>query len=279
MPVIKLYQHGSTSGTAPLKNTHERARRSDVQGWTPKTARSNTAFLRSVTLSKLWGHGFAFTLTLKTCPPTHEHWQKLRKNFVKRLMRNGLIRLHWVTEWQRRGVPHLHGVAYFETKVGVPQALINTWVSMTYEYGSREFAQDVKPINDSLGWLKYLAKHASRGASHYQRSPENIPEGWLKTGRIWGKSGDWPTEDPLEFELDNLANFAYRRIIRRLRIAEARTPVHGQINSSAIRHARSMLKSNNPNESQVRGTSIWLPLDTNLAIMTYLKAAGHDVSM
>jgi hypothetical protein len=150
---------------------------------------------------------------------------------------------------------------------------------MTYEYGSREFAQDVKPINDSLGWLKYLAKHASRGASHYQRSPENIPEGWLKTGRIWGKSGDWPTEDPLEFELDNLANFAYRRIIRRLRIAEARTPVHGQINSSAIRHARSMLKSNNPNESQVRGTSIWLPLDTNLAIMTYLKAAGHDVSM
>jgi hypothetical protein len=279
MPVTKLYPHGSTTGTAPMKNTHERARRSDVQGWTPKSARSNTAFLRSVTLDKLWGYGFAFTLTLKTCPETHQHWQKIRENYTKRLQRKGLIRLHWVTEWQRRGVPHLHGFAYFEDHMVGRSALLEDWIKLANCYGAERWSQNVKSISDSLGWLKYLAKHASRGASHYQRSAENIPKGWEKTGRIWGKSGDWPTEEPLEFELDREANFKYRRLIRSYRISEARTPVRGKIMTNSITYARRMLKNSNPTRSEVQGLSTWIPISTNLKFMSLLKSQGYNVEM
>ena len=105
MPVITVYQHGQSSGTPPMRNDHQRAKRDDVTGWSDKTARSNTRFLQSVSLDGLSGHGFAFTLTLRDCPESHDDWHKIRKAFTMRLQRSGMIRLHWVTEWQRRGVP------------------------------------------------------------------------------------------------------------------------------------------------------------------------------
>ena len=84
-----------------------------VKGWSKTASRNNTKFLRSVYVPDLSGAAVAFTLTIRDCPPTSDDWKILRETFIKRLRRAGMVRLHWLTEWQKRGVPHLHGIAYF----------------------------------------------------------------------------------------------------------------------------------------------------------------------
>lgn len=285
MPVITVYQHGQSSGTPPMRNDHQRAKRDDVTGWSDKTARSNTRFLQSVSLDGLSGHGFAFTLTLRDCPESHDDWHKIRKAFTMRLQRSGMIRLHWVTEWQRRGVPHLHGVVYYpEHKEGdtiplmklgssLPEKVISHWCQVAQQYTCAPWAQNIKPISDSLGWLQYLAKHASRGARHYQRSSASIPPGWKKTGRMWGKWGDWETGEPMKFTLSREANFAYRRLQRRYRIALARDSQ----NPASVVYARRMLKCNSRGLSEVRGTSGWIPERLTMTMIAFLAAQGHEI--
>ncbi|WP_213058401.1 rolling circle replication-associated protein, partial [Escherichia coli] len=113
MATLKLYHNGLTAGIPPMKNNHERAKRGEVKGWSKSASRNNTKFLRSVHVPDLTGAAVAFTLTIRDCPPSSEDWKILRENFIKRLRRAGMVRLHWLTEWQQRGVPHLHGIAYF----------------------------------------------------------------------------------------------------------------------------------------------------------------------
>lgn len=276
MPIITVYQHGLTSGTPPMRNDHKRAKRDKVRGWTSKTARSNTSFLRSIVLNDLSGQGIAFTLTVKDCPQTHADWHKSVKAMLMRLSRMGAIRYHWVTEWQKRGVPHLHGVAYFpdsdtRRSITIQSEIIQAWLHVASKYNGLGRGQNCKPINDSLGWLQYLAKHASRGAHHYQRSALNIPVGWLHTGRMWGKGGDWPIAEPMKFDLDREANFAYRRVLRGYRIAQARD----EGNPRGIVSARRMLKCNLRTLSEVRGTSAWIPEHVTMSILGYLASQGH----
>jgi hypothetical protein len=134
-------------------------------------------------------------------------------------------------------------------------------------------SQNAKPITDSLGWLQYLAKHAARGAGHYQRSSENRPAAWSKTGRIWGKGGEWPLAEPLRFDLDKVANHAYRRVIRSYRRSEARQTGNG----FTIGRARRMLKCNNRAISEVRGTSGWIPEELTISILSFLGSNGFQI--
>lgn len=284
MPTIKVYHHGATGGVAPMKNNHERAKRGDVGGWSASSTRSNTRFLYSVEHDKLTGVGFALSLTIRDCPESHEQWHKIRRAFLMRLSRMGLIRCHWLTEWQRRGCPHLHAAVWFEPHPKFEPHLqeayfrfqiVTAWLELTSElYGSGWYSQDVKEISDSLGWLKYLSKHASRGLGHYQRNPESIPQGWKKTGRMWGKTGDWPTGEPIEFDLSMEAFWAYRRIVRAYRKSNARTSQ----NRFRIVSARTMLKCHNPKQSAVRGVSEWLEESINLQIMHHLLESGYEVT-
>ena len=121
-----------------------------------------------------------------------------------RLRRKGLYRLHWLTEWQKRGVPHLHFAAWFLQSVVVininQPALSDSelaqvlsylisadWLSISSVYRSSGLSQVVKPMSNELGWLQYLSKHAARGAAHYQRAQGSIPSGWEgMTGRMGG---------------------------------------------------------------------------------------------
>jgi len=254
-----------------------RAKRDEVSGWSSKTARSNTRFLQSVKLDSLSGVGVAFTLTLKNCPENADDWHKLRRAFSMRLQRAGMSRLHWVTEWQRRGVPHLHGVAYFPPDRS-PEAYCNLilghWLQIAERYVCAIWGQNAKPITNSLGWLQYLAKHASRGAGHYQRSSESIPDGWKKkTGRMWGKWGEWDTGDPSKFEVNMTAFHAYRRRFRAYRISEARSSCDWR----SLKYARRCLKSNLASLSRVRGTSGWIPEEAHMAMVHWLAAAGYTV--
>lgn len=308
MRTIKVYRHGCTLGTAPLKNDHLREKRSTVSGWSHGATRRNTAFLRSVVEPELSTdsqgqplRAYAVTLTLKDCPATSDDWHKLRKAFLMRLSRAGLYRSHWVTEWQRRGVPHLHGAFWVPMDV-MPWQIIRHWLELTSSSGASDRGQFITPITDAVGWFKYLAKHASRGVSHYQRNPMNIPPEWRKkTGRVWGKTGDWPVRDAIAVELDDQAYFALRRLLKHWRHADARAsvpesvslavrkqpelsacPPHVQLRASgALRRvvqARRMLTCGCPRLSAVRGASEWLPEEVQLIALDWLRSEGYSVT-
>ena len=63
MPVLTEYRHGMSMGIPPGRNTHVRAKRDTVEGWSDSSTRRNTRFLYSVDERKLTGHGFALSLT------------------------------------------------------------------------------------------------------------------------------------------------------------------------------------------------------------------------
>lgn len=278
MPIAKVYRHGLTMGTPPTRNDHMRGKRDVVTGWTDRSTRSNTRFLYSVDERKLTGDGFALSLTLRECPPTSDDWHKARRAFLMRLQRMGMIRGHWLTEWQLRGVPHLHAAVWFDEGLrGRDPFALSTirehWLAGASCYGAGRRAQHVQCISDSVGWFQYLSKHAVRGLKHYQRSSENIPSGWATTGRMWGHVGEWPTVDAIGFRIDHQTAAALRRIIRGWRRADARASG----DRYRIRSARVMLKCNQRELSTVRGISEWFPQGLSDLALLNLATRGYNV--
>lgn len=276
--MLKIYSNGLTLGFP--KNSHAGGGvRSKSVGWSESSTRSNTHFLYSVDTNNLTGFGYAFTFTIRDLPPSPADWYEVRQRFFKRVKRMGLLRYHWVTEWQKRGVPHLHGCLYFDRELtwNEVQKLNSHWCSAAKNYVANYKAQDIKKIDSSLGWLQYLAKHGSRSKYHYQRSSK--PSEWNSSGRVWGKGGEWPVR-LTEHVTDNRRIYKLRRLIKRWRIADARKPQpfvldgytyypenpaywsmlpSGCKNPRRIRQARRCLKSNDVKVSSVRGMSEWIP--------------------
>lgn len=296
MPVLKLYPNGLTAGVRPNLVNRSPLPRQPCSGWSANSSRSNTRFLYSVRSPELPASadgspllGLALSFTLRDCPATHADWKKLREVFFLRLRRAGLYRLHWLTEWQRRGVPHLHSAVWFDLQAveawmlkhyaGLPveafPAIIKAdWLQLSAPYRSSVAAQDIKPISDDLGWLQYLSKHAARGAAHYQRAIGSHPPGWIKTGRMWGHLGDFPTSEPLGLDLDNAGWYQFRRIVRRWRISNAR---FGKNPARRIKSARRMLKCSEQHLSRVRGVSEWIDLQMGLSVVHWLSTQGYSV--
>lgn len=280
MAVVTVYQHGVKAGVAPAPSDHTRAKRGQCQGWTPRATRSNLEFLRSIVIEELTGLGHTFTLTVAKCPSSAKIWEDMRRAYVKRLKRGGMIRLHWVTEWQARGVPHLHGVAYFKVPVDDGEyrrqhALVkDAWVAVVSDYRADRFAQHSNPLETELGWLKYLAKHAARGMTHYQRSQDAIPARWKGiTGRVWGKAGKWPKRDGMKLQTTDRGYWQLRRMIRSYRVAEVRSSGDPR----RIVSARGMLRCSVVEESQVRGVSEWIPQEVQLTMLALVASTGHAV--
>lgn len=254
MPVIQAYPNGLTMGQGNPNPSG--GLRTEISGWTSSAVRRHTRFLYSVDTPKLSGHGYAITLTIRDLPPSAEDWKNAREAWLVRLRRlPGFIRLHWVTEWQKRGVPHMHCAVYFEDPLEIKELPTLLWVMVCQKRGWNALpkAQDSKPIDGAAGWLKYLSKHASRGVRHYQRMGK--PEGWEKTGRLWGKIGDWPTEEPIRAELTRQEGFRFRRLVKSYLVAEARSA--GDF--KRVAYLRRLLKNPDRVISQVRGLSDWVP--------------------
>lgn len=282
MPVISLYRHGVTGGVPPMKNDHDRAMRGDVGGWSEGATRRNTQFLYSVQEQELTGSGFAVTLTLRDCPPDSDAWHRLRRSWEKRMVRAGMVRMHWVTEWQRRGVPHLHAAVWWPVNGSCTPAvrlkMLGDWMELAGEYGVALGAQDAHPITGAVGWFQYVSKHAARGVKHYQRSSDNVPGPWkLKTGRMWGKVGHWPVREKLRIGVQDQYGdggwFAYRRLVRGWRLADARASGDRR----RVDLARHMLTCREPALSRVRGVSEWIPQDVTLAMLANLAGRGFSV--
>lgn len=278
MPVLTVYPHGGKGGVAPMKNSHQRAIRGDVQGWSVGATRRNTEFLMSVITPKLTGFGVALTLTLLDCPPTPDEWHRLRKAWTERMRYAGMVRLHWVTEWQRRGVPHLHCALWWPDLYDFATP-IAAWLDLAGPYGAGMKGQHGAVMDAAEGWFQYVSKHASRGVKHYQRSADNVPAAWqTRTGRVWGKSGDWPLQDKLRFNLQDQHGdggwFAYRRMIRAWRRADARS----KCDRHRIISARRMLKCSDQGRSRVIGYSEWIPFEVQMGMIAGLRVRGYNVT-
>lgn len=301
MPVVSVYRHGVTAGIAPVSN-HKRAKRGEIHGWSPGAVRRSLKFLYSIDERGLTGEGWAFTLTVRDCPPSPEAFYLAIKAWLKQVGRlMGTVRVHWVIEWQRRGVPHLHGAIWFpdgtESGYHVENILTKLWMAYAAAFGAGDRGQLVKPINGPIGWFQYVSKHAARGAKHYQRSSENIPQAWHKTGRMWSHGGSWPIKEPVKVGIENRAYYALRRMARAWRRADARAsyvkaratvgdsgqpaPRSLQILAEArhrIISARTMLRCNKPEIARFRGISEWISEDLSLLMIRRLHQSGYSVT-
>jgi hypothetical protein len=290
MATFKAYPNGSTMGVgnaAPVGG-----KRGEVVGWSAASVRRHKRWLYGVEAPQLSGQGDAVTLTMRDTPGTVEEWQRLLRLLFDGLRDRGMIRWHWVVEWQRRGTPHLHLAVYgpenedlsvARSSVGdasnprgarlgpplpprrIPPGVLPAsgrspgvevvalWLRLTEGYGSGRCAQYITPITGPVGWLKYLSKHASRGVKHYQR--QGKPAGWEKTGRLWGYGGEWPVSPPVEGMLTGEQYHRVRRMVRSWAVADARA--RGDFRGVA--YLRRMLKCPDRMLSTVRGVSEWVP--------------------
>ena len=282
MPVITVSPNGINGGFGGSNSSP--SERGILKGWSAGSARRNMRFLQSVQTSKLDGVGIALTLTVRDCPPTHDEWAKIRENFVKFLKRRKLMRLHWVTEWQKRGAPHYHMSAYFPESYLTANPLfmpdvIEHWQKLTEHLGTLPRGQHWAVIDGGVGWQKYVSKHASRGFAHYQREEGSIPKGWEQTGRLWGAPGTWPTEQT-RLNIDQEGFYRFRRIIRNHLVSEAlRELEQAKLYPDArkvrkarqrVSYVRRMLKRNERTVSSVRGLSEWAPDNVTKAILNHL---------
>lgn len=275
--IITIQKNGvkiGTSGVRAKDNTPPE--KTKLAGWSPSSIRRNNDFLRTVVHSEL-DHlqGFAFTGTVRDCPPTSDDWHKALLKLWRRLKRLGVVLIHWLIEWQRRGAPHLHCSLFFDNPpIDIQQKVLSHWLDLTGKWGADYSGQRITPIYDAAGWDQYMSKHCQRGLGHYQRSPENVPAEWQsKTGRMWGKWGPWPVQESVKLQVDDPAHDKARRIIRNWRIADARSSG----NKKRIKSARKMLQCNELKLSSCRGLSEWLPESESLRLLHWLQSQGHDM--
>ena len=265
-----------------MNNSHVRAIRGEVGGWSPGATRRNTQFLYSIMEPELSGTGYAVTLTLRDCPPDSATWHRLRRAWEMRMVRAGMVRMHWVTEWQRRGVPHLHAAVWFPDDASLRAArdcVVPAWLDLAGAYGAAVRGQDVHEITGAVGWFQYVSKHAARGVKHYQRSADNVPDAWkLKTGRMWGKIGGWPVRERMRLCVQDQYGdggwFALRRLVRSWRVADARSSGDRR----RLRLARQMLSCPDQPLSRVRGVSEWMEQDVTLAMLANLATRGYSIT-
>lgn len=284
MPIGKLYLNGLTMGAGGNPNPTG-GKRGKVEGWSAAAVRRHTRWLYSVDTQNLDGHGWSITLTLRDCPPSPEDWARLRKEWLDQVRAAGIIlRTHWVVEWTRRKVPHMHCAVYLREDLPASEVyavLVGTWLRLASRYGAGPKGQHLAPIDGPLGWLEYLSKHAARGVAHYQRNGK--PPGWEKTGRLWGHTGAWPVEEPAEVTITREEFFRFRRLVRSWRVADARRELleapagaPGALQREKARRrlvfARGMLRSADPDLSRVRGVSEWIPEGLGMALL--LIASG-----
>lgn len=269
MATFKAYPNGATMGRGNANPVG--GKRSAVMGWSAASVRRHKRWLYSVESSQLSGSGCGVTLTLRDTPPDQETWGRLLRALLQRLRDSGMIRWHWVVEWQRRGTPHLHMAVYGPESLSpeaVGELAIAHWLALTRPYGAATVGQFATPITGPVGWLKYLSKHASRGVAHYQR--QGMPSGWSKSGRLWGYGGAWPCIQPVAGVIDDQTFWRVRRMVRRYAIAQARSAALGYSANpatsskadaawSSVAFTRRMLKCPQRDLSTVRGVSDWVP--------------------
>lgn len=316
MPTVKLYSQGVVWSTS-ARVSRGGGKRDKAQGWTRGAVRRNRLGLMSVQpwalgservievprdadvwigpggqheafWPEVWRVGdeiaFAITLTQRNLPATAAEYHAGLKALRKALKRRGLIRAWWIIEWQRRGHPHVHLIAYFPASARVAcqpiayadgrslrvaalvegatvsaDEIAGLWLGIANRRGweARRGGQHVARVDRVVGWLDYLQSHAFRGMKHYQRSGKCAPAGWLAgdgLGRVWGRWGEWPMGGPVEVFVPVPDWFQYRRRLRAWRKAEASG--RARVSGLEVVQARGALRCGE-GLSRVRGGTLW----------------------
>lgn len=263
MPLIRILP-GGTSGGFPGLTQQDRAHvppRGDVVGWSQGASRRLVAALWSVDSNALPAAGWAVTLTTGGTPESADDWHAARRALMKRLDRLGVTLQQWVIEWTAKGRPHLH-MAIYGDDPKLERAVYLAWLEVCDSHGwpATTKAQHVVKINDVNGWLQYVSKHAARGVNHYQR--QGCPEGWTRTGRLWGFWGDWPYTEAEEFPLTDTQFHRYRRLVlayqRRRMIAAGVKP---------YRAKRLGKRYGDKERGRFMGMSGWIPGEVSYTLM------------
>lgn len=279
MPKVTLTPHGIKAARAAGMNRNP-VKRGKTKGWTAGAARRNRDFLKSIDPLGLTGQAVSASLTLgRDTVLTPSDMQRMREAFFDRLRYEGAVRHHWVMEFQKDGTPHLHMMIYFpaDWPKGNPSRAVEWhWTEVAEPTGASVRGQHVVPVHALSGWLQYLAKHGARSAEHYQRS---MPSGWENPGRMWGKSGEWPTIEEA-FEVDPSSFYALRRWVRNWRLADARKDLckaqkWGDAKGRAIAlrrivKARSLLDRGSRQRSELMGFDEWAGPSVVMPMMAYL---------
>lgn len=273
MARLTVFPNGLTASFPRYGSPPEVAVRGVVNGWSRQATQRLKRWLMSVDGEQLEGVGFAFTLTIRDLPPSADDWSRSRRAFVERLRRLGFSRLQWLTEWQRRGVPHLHGVVFFPVGSAVnPAQVVEHWLQVAAPYLPRAESQAVKPLHGLTGWLQYQAKHSVRGVEHYQRG--QVPKSWQKgTGRLWGHLGAWPLTEQV-IEIGNATFHRFRRLVRSYLVGSARedlqkavTPKQRRSAARRLAYLPGMLTDSNLRRSRVRAVGEWCPAHVALQLL------------
>ena len=206
MPLPKVFSVSSMlNGVGIFRSSNhirKPGKRSFNQGWTHTTTNNFKKLIFSIDYPKMVETHWlvAGTHTIKHCPENSGYWHTLLDKHNKRLAYHfpGLEYLN-ITEWQRRGVPHLHALyavpkSLFNSQSAAENAIkykgVQSWLDLSsLDYGTTHRGQFYSTVYDIKGWGEYLRKHMSRGVNNYQRSKDNIPHSWsLHTGRVYSRS-------------------------------------------------------------------------------------------
>lgn len=111
---IRENRNGVVRWPAPLISSYISRRTVALRALVRTTEKQATpaTLARPVDVAGLDGDGYGVTLTLRDTPASHEDWAALVARLHRAFRDAGLLRWHWVVEWQRRGTPHLHLAVY-----------------------------------------------------------------------------------------------------------------------------------------------------------------------
>jgi hypothetical protein len=256
MPKLHIFPQGTSGGSAgPGRKPGDGGKkRGAVRGWSKGAARRNVAWLWSVDPDQLGSDGWAVTLTMGGWPESAVEWHAARRALLKRLDRDGIRAYHWIVEATALGRPHLHMALYGPGQLDQITAL--HWLAVCAKHGweARWKAQHIVPIHDANGWSQYVAKHGARGVAHYQR--EEMPAGWEKSGRLWGKGGDWPEVEAMEWDLSPAEFHRYRRLLMSYLRAKMRA---ADVPPKSIRRLGQQLSD--PELGRTAGVGYWVHED------------------
>lgn len=262
---VKVYRHGVVL-SLPGNSVAPGVKRGNVKGWTREVSRRNSLFLMSIPFDDLTGSAYAVTLTIPAGNvPSSEEYHRMLDNLLKRGVRAGWLRWHWLIECTARATPHVHMTVWVPEEVSEEDfslQVVTDWVKITAKAGIKVTlkAQHVAKVS-SAGWLQYVSKHGARGSKQYQR--EILPETWKeRPGRMWGYGprAEWAIErQPIIADVDRQQFWEYRRYLRAWAKANARTVKNDRLRARYIRQARTMLRCTDPAFSPVKPVSIWIP--------------------
>jgi hypothetical protein len=279
VPTVRIGALGLSGGPAGPGGSP--GARGEVFGWSPGSARRNAQFLRSVDPTQL-PVGLTFTLTLRDLPPEGD-WHRLRDNLGRHLRRLRCRCWHYVVEWTKRGIPHLHGVIFFDDPDGTEaRSLVSGWLRWAGEWGAGSRGQHIAEMYEVTGWFEYASKHMARGAGALQRDSEAAPKSWSKTGRMWSKGGAWPQSECVE-ALTDAEWFIFRRWVERWQAAAFKTKERRTTGwrSESWRRSRMWLRHRRVfPETRVasasRGLSLFIPDAVAHRFLKYLRDQALD---